>query len=378
MPKTKVDGRLKKQTIGVNQLGDSTLLRLVASQSSLAERMAHYNVPACSVAIFEGGELTCAGAYGSINAVDGPDVDVETLFQAASMSKVVNAIVVFQLVADGVVTLDEDVNVKLRSWHVAENDFTKARPVTLRRILNHRAGLTVHGFPGFAENSRLPSLPEILSGAVGALTEPVFVDILPESEDRYSGGGITVAQLLVEDVTGLSFADVAQQRVFGPLGLCRSTFRIPLPEDLARNTAHRHGFDGAPLPGRWNYYPQMAAAGLWTTPTEFGRILAEIRAAWHGRSRLLDRSMANEMLTRRFGDDRGLGVYVYGDGDSLRYFHDGNNSGFHCAATMYAGSGQGAVVMTNALQGRNLWPEYFSGAAHVCGWPAEDSEGTMS
>src|SRR4030095_10198809 len=129
----------------------------------------------------------------------------------------VNAIVILQLVADGVLDLDEDVNVRLRSWRVPDNEFTKARTVTLRRILNHRAGVTVHGFPGFSENSRLPSLPEILNGT--AITEPVYVDTLPDSIDRYSGGGISVAQLLVEDVTRMSFADLAQERLFEPLGL---------------------------------------------------------------------------------------------------------------------------------------------------------------
>jgi CubicO group peptidase (beta-lactamase class C family) len=338
-----------------------------AERYELAQRMAHYAVPGFSAALFDDGKLVAAAAIGRIDARDATPIDVETAFQAASMSKVVAAFVALQLVADGVLSLDEDVNATLRSWRVPENDFTKVRPVTLRRILAHRAGLTVHGFSGHAAPAPLPSLPDVLSGR--AANGPVFVDVAPDSLHRYSGGGTTIAQLLIEDVTGRAFADVAHERVFAPLGLERTTFAIPLPATVAANAAHRHDIAGVPTPEPWLYFPQTAAAGLWTTPIEYGRFFAEIRDAWHGRSALLDRESARAMLTRGYGDLRGLGPMVYGDGASLRFFHDGNNSGFHCAAAMYVDGGQGYVVMANGQQGPSLWREYVAGAADICRWP---------
>jgi CubicO group peptidase (beta-lactamase class C family) len=361
-------------------LGDTRLLQRIAASMlpitriegrderfAFADRMAHYAVPGFSAALFDRGELVAATAVGRIDAHADVPIDVETVFQAASMSKVVAAFVVLQLVADGVLSLDDDVNRTLKSWSVPQNDFTKARPVTLRRILTHRAGLTVHGFAGQARPAPLPSLPDVLSGR--AANEPVVVDVQPDSRHRYSGGGTTIAQLLIEDATGRSFADVAYERVFAPLGLGRTTFAIPLPDLLASNAAHRHDGTGAPMPNPWLYFPQTAAAGLWTTPIEFGRFFAEIRAAWHGRSVLLDRKSARAMLTRDYDGPRGLGPMVYGDAMSLRFFHDGNNLGFHCAAAMYVDSGQGFVVMTNGQQGPSLWREYVAGAAHCSHWP---------
>ena len=346
------------------------ITRIAGRETSytLAERMTAYGVPGVSVALFDRGELVEAAGFGRAS-IEQPHVATDTLFQAASMSKVVGAFVVLQLVVDGVLDLDEDVNRKLRSWHVPENDFTKARPVTLRRILSHRAGLTGHGFAGYSESKKLPSLPDILNGTAEAETPPVFVDLLPDSAQRYSGGGTTIAQLVVEDVTGKSFAAFAEERIFAPLGLRRSTFRIPLPADRLTNIAHRHGPDGAPLETRWNVYPHASAAGLWTTPSEYGRFLAEIRNARHGRSRILSAAAARAMLTRHYGDQRGLGPMVYADGVELRYFHDGDNSGFHCAGLMYLDGGHGAVVMTNGMQGPSFWREWLNGAAARCGWP---------
>ncbi len=350
---------------------ESSLLpptRFVGDQErwTLEERMQYHAVPGVSFAVFDAGAPVAVGAYGIRSRPDGAAVDPSTRFQAASMSKVVTALLVMQQVDAGRVTLDEDVNDKLRSWRVPESPLSAARPVTLRRILTHRAGLTVHGFRGYPRGVALPSVIEVLNGRDG-ITGPVCVDIAPDSQQRYSGGGTTVAQLLLEDVTGQSFAQLAQQCIFAPLQLQRTTFE-QLVDDVADNVAVGHRPDGSRVQGGWHRFVQLGAAGLWTTAIEFGRILAEVHRAWCGRSTLLSQCSAREMLSRPYGDQRGLGPMVYGDEDNPRFFHDGDNQGYHCGATFYAGSGQGAVVMTNGDLGPALWREVFGAIAQACGW----------
>src|ERR1043166_84851 len=188
------------------------------------------------------------------------------MFQAASISKHVAAMVALHLVDEGKLSLDEDVNRKLRSWKVPENEFTKTEKVTLRRLLNHSAGLTVHGFPGYEAGEAVPTLVEALDGKKPANTAPIRVDVVPGTIWRYSGGGYEVMQQLAIDVTGKPFQQLAQEIVLGPLGMTRSTFEQPLPKRLEGNAASGHGADGATIAGRWHTYPEMTAAGLWTTP----------------------------------------------------------------------------------------------------------------
>jgi CubicO group peptidase (beta-lactamase class C family) len=335
---------------------------------NLKERMQHYAVPGVSVAVFDGGEPVAARGYGVRSVPDGPPVDESTRFQAASMSKVVTALLVMQLVDAGAVALDADVNRYLRRWQIPASPLTDDRGVTLRRILTHRAGLTVHGFRGYPRPTPIPDVLTVLRGEDG-ITGPVIVDIPPDSEHRYSGGGTTVAQLVIEEQTGQSFAALAAERVFAPLSLTATTFEQPMTDAPALNLARGYRPDASEVPGGWHNFAQLGAAGLWTTPLEFGRILAEIHRAWHGRSALLSKRSAREMLNRPYGDQRGLGPMVYGSDANPRFFHDGDNQGYHCAGTCYAATGQGAVVMTNGDLGPALWREIFGAIADTCTWP---------
>ncbi|MGA3205869.1 MAG: serine hydrolase domain-containing protein, partial [Bryobacteraceae bacterium] len=139
---------------------------------TIAERLKFYHVPGVSVALINGGKVEWARGYGLTSADGGKPVTAETLFQAASISKHVAAMVALHLVDAGKLSLDEDVNLKLRSWKVPDSEFTKTEKVTLRRLLNHSAGLTVHGFPGYEAGTPVPTLVEVLDGKKPANTEP--------------------------------------------------------------------------------------------------------------------------------------------------------------------------------------------------------------
>jgi CubicO group peptidase (beta-lactamase class C family) len=202
---------------------------------SIAARMEHYKVPGVSVAVIHDGKIEWAKGYGAREVGGTDSVTASTRFQAASISKPVAATAALRLVEEGRLELDANVNDALKSWRVPDNEFTAKQPVTLREILSHTAGLTVHGFPGYAVGEKVPSTVDVLDGKGN--TDAVRVDTVPGAMWRYSGGGYTVAQLLVHDVTGEPFVAAMQRLVLDPLGMKQSTYEQPLPERLADSAA---------------------------------------------------------------------------------------------------------------------------------------------
>jgi len=329
---------------------------------SIAERMAYYKVPGVSIAVIAHGKVEWARGYG-VTAVGGPPVNKETLFQAASISKPLTALMALSLVDEGKLSLDEDVNLKLRSWKVPENEFTKGHSVTLRELLNHSAGMTVHGFPGYEAGKKLPSLLDILAGSGAANTPPIRGEIIPDTAFSYSGGGYIVVQQLAMDVTGKPFPQLMQERVLTPLGMTHSTFEQPLPDSLEANAAAAHTRDGKMIEGRWHTYPEMAAAGLWTTPSDLARVVLELQ---HG-SHILKPATQAEMLTGRHGD-YGLGIGLGNNGGRKSVSHNGGNAGFLCQMFGYLDGSGGAVVMTNSDVSMALTSEIMRSLAAEYGW----------
>lgn len=339
------------------------------SKWKLAERMKYYKVPGVSLAVVNSGKIEWARGYGVVEAGGARAVTPETLFQAASISKPVAAIAALRLIEQGRLALDEDVNGRLVSWKVPENAFTKEKKVTLRRILSHSAGLTVHGFRGYAVGEEVPTLREVLEGRKPANSLPIQVDVVPGSLWRYSGGGYCVLQQMIEDVVRKPFAETMEMTVLARLGMKQSTYRQPLPPHLAGRAATGHRKDGQPIPGKWYTYPEMAAAGLWTTSSDLACFAIELEQSYAGRSnRVLSKKMARQMLSPQMGRS-GLGLEVDGEGASVRFSHGGANQGFRCFLVAYRDSGRGAVVMTNGDGGGELGMEIIRAIAEEYNWP---------
>ncbi len=335
----------------------------------LADRMAYFNVPGLSYAVINDGKIEWARAAGEIERGSGKPVNLETRFLAGSISKPVAALAALRLVQQGKLTLDEDVNGKLKSWKVPENEFTKEQKVTLRRLLSHSAGLTVHGFPGYAVDAPMPTVVQILDGEKPANTAAVRVNVAPGSLWRYSGGGYTVMQLLLTDLTGKSFPDLTRDLVLKPAGMRLSTYENPPPKALEPFAATAHGRGGGPVKGRWHVYPEMAAAGLWTTPSDLARYIIEVQRALNGQSKLLSREMAQQMVTIQKGS-YGLGPGLENAGkDSARFSHGGVDEGFEAYFTAYTKNGKGAVVMMNANRAIPIAQELIRAIAKEFNWP---------
>jgi CubicO group peptidase (beta-lactamase class C family) len=336
---------------------------------TISERMAALKVPGVSVAVINNGTIEWAKGYGVTETGISTPVAPGTLFQAASISKPVAALAAMRLVEQGKLSLDEDVNRRLVSWKVPDSDLTAKEKVTLRRLLSHTAGLTVHGFGGYAADAPVPSLAQVLDGAKPANSAAVRVDVFPGSRWRYSGGGYTVMQQLLMDVTRKPFPSILAELVLGPLGMRDSTYEQPLPAARLGDAASGHLQDGNLLPGRRHTYPEMAAAGLWTTPTDLARFLIEIQRALQGKSEIVTASIAREMTTEQ-KDGYGLGLSLQGKGPAANFGHGGSNAGFRCQMVAFFEGGRGAVVMTNGDRGSQLASEIIRAVAKEYGWPA--------
>jgi len=339
---------------------------------TLAERMQTLHVPGISIAIIDNGRLTWAGAFGVKQAGSIDSVTISTLFQAQSISKPVSATATLRLVESGKFSLDEVVNVYLKSWKVPENGFTKQVKVTLRRILSHSAGLTIGGFGGYRLGDSIPSLLQILNGEPPANSTPIRVDTIPGSISRYSGGGYLVMQQMLIDATGDSFPTLMKRLVLNPVGMDLSTFEQPLPKDRWKEAALGHDAKGKVMKGNWPIHPEMAAAGLWTTPTELARWALAITDAYQGNSsKLLSKNMATQMLTEQKAPF-GLGLVLEGKNLTFSFGHSGANLGFRAEFVLFPEVGKGAAVMTNADLGSYLIDEVFQSIAAEFRWPAHN------
>ena len=332
-------------------------------------QMAQRQINGLSLAVIQDGKIQ-ARAYG-VTARGGPPVTTDTLFQAGSISKPVAAMGALELVEQQKLSLDEDVNAKLKTWKVPENPFTQTQKVTLRRLLSHTAGLTVHGFPGYDVSVRMPSTVEVLDG--GGNTAAVRVDVVPGSISRYSGGGYTVMQQLVSDVTGKPFAQYMRETVLAPIGMGRSTYQQPLPPDLAAQTASGHYADRQAVEGKWHVYPEMAAAGLWTTATDLARFAIEIQQSLAGKSsKVVSQATTRQMVTIE-KNDYGLGLAITGSGAARTFGHNGRDAGFDALLLAFAETGQGLVVMINANDNSGLMNRISAFVARKYNWPSRSS-----
>ena len=362
---TEVEDRIARVT---GQLQAATTVRNVYRSSTLSDRLRYYQTPGLSIAVINEGKIEWARGFGIRNE-QGDSVDTETLFEAGSVSKPVFALTVMRLKEQGVVDLDKDVNEYLKSWKIPPSGNWQPS-ITLRMLLSHTAGLTVHGFPGYLKSEPVPSIPQLLSGESPSNTDSVKVNIMPGTAFRYSGGGTTVAQLTIMDLTGKKLPEIARAQLFAPLKLQHSTYLQPLPDSLESIASTGYPNKAVPIRGRYHVYPEMAAAGLWTNPAELATIAIEVQKSLKGESAIYKKETIEEMLTpQKVAEHIGIGFFLEQKGDSARFRHGGWDEGFVTELVAYRNIGKGAVVMVNSNQGYEIMEEILRAIAAEYQWP---------
>lgn len=322
---------------------------------NILDRMEHYKVPGVSIAIVENGEIKWAKGYGMANTDTKTNVDVNTIFQAGSISKPVAALSALKLVEEGKLDLDTDVNAYLKDWQIPANKFTTTEKVTLRRLLTHTAGMTVHGFPGYEQKDSFPTVLQVLNGQGN--TPKIFVDTIPNSIWRYSGGGYTLMEKIVEDTSNKPLEVYMEENFLTPLKMSNSTYEQPLSAKYHANASAAYNSKGEIAEGFWNNYPEQAAAGLWTTPTDLAKYTIEIQQIFAGKENgMLSKKTIDQMLTKH-KNNWGLGPSLQWENDSLIFRHGGKNRGFTNELISFANKGKSVIIMTNADNGGKLIAE---------------------
>ncbi len=335
---------------------------------TLAKRMADLHVPGVSIAVIHNGAIEWARGYG-VEQVGGSAVTADTIFQAGSISKPVAAMAALHLVQQGKIALDGDVNTTLTTWKIPASDAAPGAVVTLRELLTHTAGFTVHGFPGYAAKEPVPTLVQVLNGEKPANTPPIRLESVPGSKWNYSGGGYTVMQQTLLDVAKKSFPELLHDTVLAPIGMTHSTYEQPLPTHLQSVAATPYSVDGTAILGGAHTYPEMAAAGLWTTPSDLARYIMENQQSLQGKANhVLTEEMTRQMLTPGKGN-WGLGLEIGGSPANRYFSHGGVNAGFESLFVGYEHNGEGAVVMTNAQGGSQIASEIMRSIAVAYDWP---------
>jgi CubicO group peptidase (beta-lactamase class C family) len=336
---------------------------------TLAAEMQRLHVPGVSIAVIRNGRIAWARGYGG-SYENGPAITPATLFQAASISKPVSALGALRMVDAKQLDLDADIDTELASWKLPPGP--GASHATLRQLLSHTAGTTVSGFPGYAAGAPLPTLVQVLDGTPPANTKPVRIDTPPGGAWRYSGGGYAVVQQAMIDRGGKPFADLMLDGVLKPLGMNDSSFAQPLPKALVARAALPHDEDGKPYKGGAYTYPELAAAGLWTTPSDLARFALGVQDLAAGRSKLLSPALARAML-QPVKNGYALGFEVEGKGDSLSFGHGGSNAGYQNSLYAFTRHGDGAVVMTNGDGGAELAHAVMRSIAAEYRWPGHQT-----
>jgi CubicO group peptidase (beta-lactamase class C family) len=341
---------------------------------TLIEMMDRMYVPGVSVAVIKDYRIHWARAWGVADVDSGTPVTTDTMFQAASISKPVAAMASLKAIQDGRFGLDQDVNTILKSWKLLPSDFMREHPVTPRELMSHTSGTgDGFGFPGYPPSAALPTVSQILDGLPPSNVDKVRLERPPMTGYKYSGGAVIIEQLLLTDVIGKPFAEIMRDWVLHPIGMVNSTYEQPLPPDRHKQASRAHNGAGRTMGEKWHVYPEQAAAGLWTTPTDLAKFAIEVQMELQGKSqRVLTQKMAEEMVTPVGVGPFAVGFTIEKNGEGWYFSHGGSNWGFQCDLFAHRAKGYGVAVMTNSDSGGRLAVEIRNRVARAYGWDTLD------
>jgi CubicO group peptidase (beta-lactamase class C family) len=337
---------------------------------TIEDIMKQFGVPGVSVAVIKDFKLHWAKGYGVADVLNGEEVKSNTLFQAASISKTVAAMAVLKAVQNGLFSLDTDVNTILKSWKLPASEFTENRSVTPRMLTSHTSGLgDGFGFPGYHPSDPLPTTIQILNGNKPSNVGAVFFERPPLTAAKYSGGGATIMQLALTDAVGGTFPEILKEFVLGPIGMGNSSFEQPLSEKFNKYAARAHDYAGQAMDSKWHVYPELAAAGLWTTPTDLAKFIIEIMKSFRGEANnVLEQEIVKEMVNAVGIGDFAIGFRVNKKGEGWYFNHSGGNWGFRCIQIAHKIKGYGCVIMTNADNGHVVHQEIQERIERAYSW----------
>lgn len=350
-----------------NHLAPNIIYGDTVPSLTIEEQMKKYNIAGVSIAVIKDYKIDWAKGYGWADKEEKRPVTVNTRFQAASISKSLNSLGVLKLVQQGKISLETDINDYLRTWKFPYDSLSKNKKINVANLLSHTAGLSVHGFRGYRTTEAIPTVTQILNGEKPANSIAIRSVFEPGLKFQYSGGGTTISQLIVTDITGRRYEEYMQKEVLQPMGMSNSFFNQPPPaatKELA--TAYTRG---NPVPGKYHVYPEQAAAGLWTTPTDLSKYIIECQLTYEGKSpgKVINQEMMKKRMTPYIDKESALGVFILNKKGDLYFNHNGGNEGFLCNSFGSLSGGNGVVIMING-DNFQIISELSNSVARVYGW----------
>jgi CubicO group peptidase (beta-lactamase class C family) len=341
---------------------------------TLQEVMRLFHCPGLSIAVIQDFKVQWVKAYGVMDVKTNSPVQTDTLFQAASISKPITAMAALHLVQEGRFSMDQDINKILKSWHVPESTWTRDQPVTPRSLFSHTSGADDGwGFPGYAPGAPLPTPGQVLNGQSPSVLGAIKFVRPPYTGSKYSGGGVLIMQIALTDLTGQPFEQIMQSDVLKPLGMSNSTYQQPLPENLTTRAAQAHDESGKAMDAPWHVYPEQAAAGLWTTPSDLAKVAIELQRAIRGAAgTVLNEDIAREMISPVGVGPFAVGFEIEKKGEGWYFDHGGGNWGFRCHLLAHVRKGYGVVIMTNSDSGMRVIEEIEARVAAAYRWDSLD------
>lgn len=335
---------------------------------TIYNRMKFYKVPSVSIAVIENGKIVWAKAYGMADVNKQMLSNVETVYQAASITKSINALAILKLVQDNKLSLTRDVREYLKTWKFPENEFSQGKTITLRHLLSHTAGFNTSGFRGYKCEDSIPSINQMLEGIPPANNEPVKPIFSPSKGYKYSGGGTLITRKIIEDNIESSYGELIQQLVLNPLEMTNSSFSEPI-ESHQENFAVAYDKEIEEIEGKYYSYPEMAPDGLWSTATDIAKFVLSLQHSLNGSQKVLSKSIAEEMVTPvNNSSDAALGVFITQRGNDKYFRHSGANMGFRGEFFGSLTKGKGVVVLTNSDNGQPLIDEIIRSVAAAYEW----------
>jgi len=351
-----------------NNLSGDVVIKDSANTWNIEDRMKSKGINGVSIAIIRDYKIAWAKGYGLADKDANTPVTTQTLFQAASLSKSLNAVGVLKLAQDKKIDLYTDINQYLKSWKFPYDTVSHGKKITIANLLSHTAGLTVHGFGGYQPGDSIPTLEQILDGKRPANSEAIRSMFEPGLRSEYSGGGTTISQQIVMDVTGEPYATYMQQNVLDPIGMTMSSYQQPAAMDKEKYLATGYRGGGDAVKGKYHIYPEQAAAGLWTNPTDLAKYIIETQLALQGKSdKVLNAEFTKLRLTPYIDSSAAFGVFITQKGGIKYFSHGGANEGFRCQYYGSLDSGNGMVVMVNSDDG-SIMNEIVNSVATVYKW----------
>ncbi|MDF1549337.1 MAG: beta-lactamase family protein [Bacteroidales bacterium] len=335
---------------------------------SLTDRMSYYQVPGISITVIKDYKVLWTKYYGLSDESLQTPVNEKTLFNVGSLSKGLASLTMLSLVQKGLIDLDEDVNLKLTSWKIPENEFTAKAKVTAKLLMNHSGG-TMHAYATNYKRENFPTITQFLNGESPSIEKPTIIDRVPGTEFLYSNPGFAILQQLVEDVNHEPFYLTAKKNVFDILGMSSSTFQQPLPLEIEKYASAAHRKSSIPLPVKRYFYPNTAAGGLWTTTPDFAKYVIELQKSYHGKSnKIISQELTKEMLKTHVSPEYGFGLFIRTHGNEIYFGHMGDNAGFFAGFISHLSDGNAVIVFTNSNSSPELIREINKSVAKVYNW----------